>query len=185
MKRKMISIGRISFRNKIIRKIGLDTDNSFSWMKNEKLTWNYKPSILSKGNFLYVSYIVFSELIGLLQKENPDKEINKKKVFKFLRKNKIKPIRKKEVDQNKVKEIFEILKNERSKNKWSAGDNDLRIISVYSGAGMDCISTNNLKDFREPCRFLNIDLDIPTIIEPGSMQDINRMWKNLYRKRKH
>jgi len=32
---------------------------------------------------------------------------------------------------------------------------------------------------------LNIDLDLPSIIEPGSMQDINRMWRNLYGKRKY
>jgi len=38
MKRKIISIERISLRNKIIRNIGLDTDNSFSWMEHEKLT---------------------------------------------------------------------------------------------------------------------------------------------------
>jgi hypothetical protein len=185
MKRKIISIERISLRNKIIRKIGLDTDNSFSWMEHEKLTWNYKPAIVKKGNILHANYIIFSELIGLLSRENPDKEINKKKVITFLKKNRIKPIRKKEVDQGKVNEVLEKLKKERDKNSWSAGDNDLRIISVYSVTGMDCISTNNLKDFREPCRFLNIDLDLPSIIEPGSMQDINRMWRNLYGKRNY
>jgi len=45
---------------------------------------------VKKGNILHANYIIFSELIGLLSRENPDKEINKKKVITFLKKNRIK-----------------------------------------------------------------------------------------------
>ena len=184
-KRKLIRVGRFVTRNKIIRKVGLDTDNSFSWMENEKLTWNYKPRISKKENFLHMNYVVFSELMNLLSRKYPNGKINPKEIFKFLRRNKIKPIKKKDVNPVKIKEIFDKLKIEKKTNDWRAGENDLRIISVYCASGIDCISKNNRKDFQDPCNYLNIDLDVPTIIEPGSMQDTNRMLKNYFKRKKY
>ena len=180
-KRKLINIGRFVTRNKIIRKVGLDTDNSFSWMENEKLTWNYKPRISKKENFLHMNYVVFSELMNLLFRKCPSEKVNPKEIFKFLKRNKIRPIKKKDVDPVKVKEIFDELEIKKKINNWRAGKNDLKIISVYYASGIDCISTNNKKDFQDPCNYLNIDLDVPTIIEQGSMQDTNRMLRNLYK----
>ncbi len=182
-RRKLIGLGRAVVRNKIIKKIGLDTDNSFSWMENEKLTWDYKPSVVRKNNVLYSNYVVFSELINLLSRKNPNVQFNKKKIFKFLRKNGINLLKKKEVDPDKVNETFKMLSEERERNKWPSGDNDLRIIAIYHVAGISCISTNNFKDFQGPCKFLNIDLEIPSIIEPGSRQDVAKMWRNIYGKR--
>ncbi len=183
-KKKVIHMERVVARNKILRKIGLDTDNSFSWMENEKGTWGYRPRIAKRGNFLHTNYIVFSELLNLLSKKNPDKELNKREIFNFLRRNRIKPIKKKDVNQAKVNALFDKLKTERKDNNWKAGDNDLRIISVYCIAGINCISTNNRRDFQDPCNYLNIDLDVPTIIEPGSEQEVNKMLRN-FSKNKH
>jgi len=159
----------------------LDTDNCFSWIENENLTWNYKPKIAKKGNFLHINYVVFSELMNLLSQKYPNKDINPKEVFNFLRRNKIKPIKKKDVDLIKVEEIFNKLKTESKNNKWFSGENDLKIISVYYVTGMDCISTNNIKDFQKPCNYLGISLDFPPIIQPGSRQDVNRMLRDLYK----
>jgi hypothetical protein len=166
-------------RNKIIRKIGLDTDNYFSWIQNEKETWDYKPKIAKRENFLHLNYVVFSELISLLSESNPNLKVNKKEIFDFLKRNKIKPIKKKDVDEDKVNETLNLLKYEKKKRKWKAGENDLKIIAIYFSAGIPCISTNNLQDFKDPCNYLDIDLDVPVIIEPGSGQDVNRMLKNL------
>lgn len=171
--------------NRISKKIGIDTDNCFSWLENEKYTLNYKPKLVRRGNFLHTNYIVFSELIHLLESKNPNLELNKKKVLDFLHKNNIKPIKKKEVDQGKVEKILAELLEQKKKNKWSAGTNDLRIIVVYYIAGMDSISTNNLEDFKEPCKYLNLRLDKIPIIEPGSYQDVNRMLRDIYRKKKY
>jgi len=181
MGKRFTSIGKIVERNRILRKIGLDTDNCFSWIENEKMTWNYKPNIAKRENFLHVNYVVFSELINLLSKKYPDKDINLKEVFNFLRRNKIRPIKKKDVDSIRVEEIFNRLKIESKNNKWYSGENDLKIISVYYIAGMDCISTNNLKDFKKPCNYLGISLDFPPIIQPGSRQDVSRMLRDLYK----
>ena len=180
-RKKLIGIGRTILRNKIIRKVGLDTDNCFSWIENEKLTWNYKPRIAKRGNLLHVNYVVFSELMNLLSQKYPDKNINPKNVFNFLKRNRIKPIKKKDVDLIKFEEIFNKLKIESKNNKWSSGENDLKIISVYYVAGIDCISTNNIKDFQKPCDYLGIPLDFPPIIQPGSRQDVNRMLRDLYK----
>lgn len=180
--KKIFSFGRIVQRNKIVRKVGLDTDNSFSWMENEKLTWNYKPAIVREGNFLYVNYIVFSELLNVIRKRYPNQKVDYMAVLKFLRRNRIRPIKKKDVDTNRVNETFNLLKNEREKNKWPAEDNDLKIISVYYVAGIDCMSTNNVRHFQGPCNFLGINLDFPPIIEPGSGQDVKRMLRDLYGK---
>ena len=72
-------------------------------------------------------------------------------------------------------------KAECKKNNWSAGESDLRVISVYYNAGIDCISTNNLRHFKDPCYYLKISLDFPPIIQPYSKQDVNRMLRNLYK----
>jgi len=183
MRKKFVGIGRFVERNRVLKKIGLDTDNCFSWIENEKLTWNYKPNIARRENLLHVNYIVFSELMNLLYKKHSDKDVDPKEVIGFLRRNNIRPIRKKDVDPLKVEETFNRLNVESKNNKWSSGESDLKIISVYYAAGIDCISTNNIKDFQNPCNYLGISLDFPPIIQPGSRQDVNRMLRNLYKNR--
>ena len=175
----MIRIGKFVKRDRILKKIGLDTDNCVSWIENEKLTHRYRPRIARRRNFLYTNYVVFSELMNLLEGKRIDAK--KEEVIKFLHRNHIQPIRKKDVDQIKVEEILDKLKKEAKKKNWLAGENDLRIISVYYTAGIDCISTNNRKHFKEPCDYLKISVDFPPIPQPGSIQDINKMLKDLYK----
>jgi hypothetical protein len=168
-KSKWIGIEKFIKRNKMLKKIGIDTDNCLSWIENEKLTPGYRPSISKRKNFLCANYVVFSELMHLLSKK--DSNVTKLEVISFLRKNHIFPIKKKDVNQTKVENTLNNLKIERKKNGWSAGDTDLKIISVYDAAGIDCISTDNLKHFKDPCNYLGISLDFPPIIQPGSRQD--------------
>jgi hypothetical protein len=174
-----MKIGKFVQRNKIIKKIGIDTDNCFSWMEKEKLTRNYKPAISRRENLIHANYIVFGELMNLILQKNPNTKV--KEVFSFLRRNHIYPIKKRDVDSIEVEKVFNNLKNERKKKNWTAGDNDLKIISVYYCAGIDCISTNNLKHFKEPCDYLKINIDFPPIIEPGTIPDVSRMLRDLYR----
>ncbi|HLD54989.1 MAG TPA: hypothetical protein VJB35_01890 [Candidatus Nanoarchaeia archaeon] len=178
-KTKGIEVGKFVQRNNMLKKIGLDTDNCISWIENEKLSPGYKPRIAKRRNFLYTNYVVFSELMHLIS--NKDLTIKSEEVIGFLKRNHIRPIKKKDVDKIKVEETFNKLKAECKKNNWSAGESDLRVISVYYNAGIDCISTNNLRHFKDPCYYLKISLDFPPIIQPYSKQDVNRMLRNLYK----
>lgn len=175
----MIQIGKFVQRKRVIKRIGIDTDNCFSWMDNEKSIPKYKPRIAQRRNFLYTNYVVLSELMNLLSNKNPN--VNREEVIKFLNRNHISPIRRDDVNETEVEETLNKLKIERKNKNWLAGDNDLKIISVYHCAKIDCISTNNLKHFREPCDYLGMDIDFPKIIQIGSRQDVNRMLRNLYR----
>ena len=179
MKKRVFGVGKFVYRNGIIKKIGLDTSTCFSWIENEIIISGYKPRISKRKNFLYTNYVVFSELMHLLSNKNMN--IRKEEVIGFLKRNHIFPIKKKDVDQIKVEETLNKLKNEGRKNNWSAGENDLRIISVYHCAGINCISTNNQKHFKEPCDSLNISLDSPQVTQIGSGQDVKRMLRDLYR----
>lgn len=178
-KKRVIGIGKFVQRNNMLKKIGLDTDNCVSWIENEKLTRGYKPRISTRRNFLYANYIVFSEFVHVLSSKNPP--VNIREIINFLKRNHIFPIKKKDVDPTKVEDTFNRLKIERRKNNWPAGENDLKIISIYHAAGIDCISSNNIKHFKEPCDYLKISLDFPPIIQQGSRQDVTRMLRDLYR----
>lgn len=50
--KKTFSIRRFSVRNKPVNKVGLDTDNCFSWIENEKSIQSYKPAIAKRGNII-------------------------------------------------------------------------------------------------------------------------------------
>lgn len=180
---KVISFGRLFAGNKIRRKVGLDTDICFAWMENEEETFNYKPEIAKKMNMLYINYKVFGELMGLLSSKYPFEKERKEVIFSFLRRNNIEIIKYNNLNQLEVKRIFDRLKNESQKFKKVAGNSDYWIISIYYVAGIDTISTNNVRDFIEPCNYLNIPLEYPPIIEPGSRQDIIRMLKNIQKPR--
>jgi len=105
-KGKVLSIGKFTIRNRPVRKVGLDTDNCFSWMENEKEIWNYKPKIAKRGNLLYINYVVFGELMSLLAKKYPNKIERKNNIFKFLKRNKILGIKPKDVNESSINQIF-------------------------------------------------------------------------------
>ncbi len=183
MKRKLIGIGRVFVGNKIRRKVGLDTDICLAWMENEKETFNYKPEIAKKGNILYINYKVFGELMGLLSEKYSSEEERRKVIFSFLGRNKIGIIKYNDLNQLEAKKLFDELKSKCNTFKRVASNNDYWIISIYLTAGMDTISTNNTRDFEEPCIYLKIPLEYPPIIEPGSRQDVRRMLRNIPRPR--
>ena len=180
-KRKIFGIGRFVKRNKPIKKVGIDSDNCLSWMENKKQNRNYKPKIALRGNLLYINYEVFGELMGLLKDEYSDEQERVKNIFSFLRRNKIGLIKKKEINLEEVDKIYFQLKEMRKNFKNKPGDSDLKIISIFYVAGMDAISTNNIKDFIESCDYLNISLEYPPIIEIGSTQDVMEMLRKLPR----
>src|SRR3989339_64302 len=103
-KTKGIEVGKFVQRNNMLKKIGLDTDNCISWIENEKLSPGYKPRIAKRRNFLYTNYVVFSELMHLIS--NKDLTIKSEEVIGFLKRNHIRPIKKKDVDKIKVEETF-------------------------------------------------------------------------------
>lgn len=117
--------------------------------------------------------------MGLLSQHYPNIDDRKDVIFDFLRRNRILGIKPQDVNQQKVQEMFNELKILRQQNKWTAGDNDLEIISINYVAGMDCISTNNTRDFIPPCNHLQLPLEFPPIIQIGSRQDVDRMLKSI------
>jgi len=178
MTRKIIGFGKFVVRNKPVRKVGLDTDNCLAWIENEKYLPNYKPKIAKRGDLLYINFKVFGELMGLLTETYVNDNERRSKIFSFLKRNGILKIKKTDVNNLKVQETFENLKK-----KFKGRDNDLIIISIYHTAGINCISTNNIKDFKEPCYYLNISLDDKPVVEIGSIKDVNIMLRQINRNR--
>ena len=111
-KNKIIGIGRVVIRNKIIRKIGLDTDICFNWI-NEDYS-EHQPNIVNKQNRLFINYKVFGELIGnQIGDDDVDEEgVNeiRNQIFKFMRENRINLLKKSELNQNEINKMFLDLK---------------------------------------------------------------------------
>jgi len=179
-KKKLIHIGRVVIGNKIIKKIGLDTDICLNWING--VYSDHQPNIINKNNKLFISYKVFGEIIGNLI---GDKNANQKmlddirtKIFKFMKEKRISLIKKSYINQNEVNNLFFDLKDQNFKE--TPGNSDLRIISIYKIAGMNCIFSNNKKHFEEPCDYVKIHFERPFMIKKGSMQEVNRMLRDLY-----
>ena len=190
-KNKIIGIGRVVIRNKIIRKIGLDTDICFNWI-NEDYS-EHQPNIVNKQNRLFINYKVFGELIGnQIGDDDVDEEgVNeiRNQIFKFMRENRINLLKKSELNQNEINKMFLDLKKQNFRG--NPENSDLRIISIYKIAGMDGVFSNNVKHFEEPCNHLNLHFEKPFMIKVGSLQDVKKMLRELYhnkkfkKKRKH
>ena len=65
------------------------------------------------------------------------------KIFKFMKEKRISLIKKSYINQNEVNNLFFDLKDQNFKE--TPGNSDLRIISIYKIAGMNCIFSNNKK----------------------------------------
>jgi hypothetical protein len=95
------------------------------------------------------------------------------KIFRYLRNNKIKLLKKKNTNLKRVAEIFETLKKQREVLKNNAGDKDLQIISIYHSHGIDLIFSRNASDFEPFCRYLGIDFE-------KLQEDIDVLWKQVF-----
>lgn len=184
-KNKIFGFGRLIIGNRMIRKIGLDTDICFNWISEDYS--DYQPNITKKQNKLFINYKVFGELMGILIGDNKvDKEkVNeiKKKIFEFIRENRISLLKKRDINQNDVNNLFLELKNKNFTGE--PGDSDLKIISIYKIYGMDGIFSNNVKHFEEPCKHLNLHFERPFMIKKGAIQDVKKMLRDLYPNKKY
>lgn len=184
-KNKIFGFGRLIIGNRMIRKIGLDTDICFNWISEDYS--DYQPNITKKQNKLFINYKVFGELMGILIGDNKvDKEkVNeiKKKIFEFIRENRISLLKKRDINQNDVNNLFLELKNKNFTGE--PGDSDLKIISIYKIYGMDGIFSNNVKHFEETCKHLNLHFERPFMIKKGAIQDVKKMLRDLYPNKKY
>ncbi len=115
MAKKKIKIGaasRFVHTNRIIRKVGLDTDIMIALIDNVPEFSMFKPRIFSTQNILYINYRVFSEIFGhLIHNKNNSKEMALNKIFSFLKSNRIELLKKSSTNVNEVNEIISSLKN--------------------------------------------------------------------------
>lgn len=181
MENKILGFGKFVIRNKLIRKVGIDTNLIFSWIQNESYFGKHKPHFCNQKDKLFINYKIFGELMGLLLEEEKDKnpEEIRKIIFEFLRRNKIALLKKRTINLDKLKETFSRLKD----NFKNIKESDLLVISIFYCFDIDCIFSADEKHFEEPCRFLGINYERHFEIEMGSEQDVRRMLKNLYPKR--
>ena len=177
---KIGAIGRVIHTNRIIKRVGLDSDVMIALIDDDKEFSLFKPKIFSKKNILYINYKVFSELIGYFvynKKLSQNEAVNK--IFSYLRKNNINLLKKKDTDLIKVNETFDSLKKQREILKNNAGYKDLEIISIYKVHNIDLIFSRNSNDFKPFCEYLGISFE-------KLQEDVDVMWKQVFgwRKRK-
>ena len=150
----IVGFGKFVVRNKLLRKVGIDTNLVLPWIQNEDYSGKYKPN------------------------ENKNPQEIRKRIFRFLRENKIILLKKKAINLNKLEEVCNKLKN-RFKN---IKESDLLITAIFHCFNVDCIFSADEEHFREPCKFLGINYEKHIEIEIGSEQDVKRMLKDFYSK---
>ena len=166
--------GKVVHRNRIIKKVGLDSDVMIALIDDLKEFSLFKPKIFSRKNLLFISYVVFSELVGyLIHEKRLDRNKAVSKIFSYLRRKNIILLREKDTDKEKVNETFEKLKKQRTALKNKAGDKDLRIISVYKLHNIEMIYSRNKDDFEPYCKYLGISFE-------KLQEDIDTMWKDVF-----
>jgi len=172
------AINRIIHINRIIKKVGLDSDVMIALIDNIQEFSIFKPKVFSSRNILFINYRVFSELVGhLIYNKNLSKDIALKKLFSYLKENNIILIKKSNTNINEVDEIFNILKKQRERLKNKAGDKDLEIISIYKVHNIDLIYSRNSDDFKPFCEYLRISFE-------KLQEDADVMWRNIFGWRK-
>jgi len=171
---KIGAVGKVIHTNRMIRRVGLDSDVMIVLMDDLEEFSMFKPKIFNRKNLLFINYVVFSELVGhFIYNRNYAKDQAVKRTFSYLRKNKIMLLKKKETDKQKANEIFESLKKQREVLKNNAGDKDLKIISIYKVHNIDLIFSKNSDDFEPFCKYLGIAFE-------KLQEDIDTMWKQIF-----
>jgi predicted nucleic-acid-binding protein len=172
----VMGFGRFIVRNKPVRKVGIDTNLILPWIQNEDYSGRYKPNFCNKENKLFINYKIFGELMGLLINENKNPQEIRKRIFRFLRENKIVLLKKKAINLKELEKVYNDLKNKFKDIKES----DLLITAIFYCFNIDCIFSADEEHFREPCSFLGINYEKHIEIEIGSEQDVKRMLKDIY-----
>jgi|SRR3989344_1669385 len=175
---KIGAVAKVIHKNRLIRRVGLDSDVIISLIDDSKQFSLFKPKIYNRRNLLFINYRVFSELLGHFiynKKLKKDQAVNK--IFDYIRKNNIYLLKKKDTDMKKVSDTITILKKQRETLDNNAGDKDLEIISVYKFHDIDLIFSRNSDDFEPFCKYLGIAFE-------KLQEDINTMWKQVFGWRK-
>ncbi|MBD3252895.1 PIN domain-containing protein [Candidatus Pacearchaeota archaeon] len=171
---KIGAVEKVIHTNRMIRRVGLDSDVMIALVDDSKQFSMFKPKIFSRKNLLFINYKVFSELLGhFMYNRKLSKENSLKKIFAYLRKNKITLLKKKDTDINKVQEIFESLKKQKQILDNNAGDKDLMIISIYKVHNINLIFSRNKDDFKPFCEYLGISFE-------KLQEDLDTMWGQVF-----
>ncbi len=170
---KVAAAGRIIHRDRLLKKVGIDTDVMIALIDDIEQFSMFKPKIFSRNNFLYINYVVFSELIGYFIHQGYSKEKALQKIFSYLRKNNINILNKKTTNIQKVNQIFEDLKKQRNRLKVEAGNKDLEIISIYKVHNIELIYSRNKFHFKPYCEYVKIVFE-------QLQDDVDIMWKQLF-----
>lgn len=162
-------------RNKMINKVGLDSDILFALIDDETNFSMFKPKIFNRNNFVHISYLIFAQVFGILkyQKGYNQEEI-KNKIFKYLRENNIKLIKKSDIEHKReeIELIKTKLKKYRDSNHLTTEDSDVEIIAVYKVENIDLIFTRNYRHFKPLCDQINIDVEKPIDNVNTQMRDM-------------
>jgi len=163
IKKRHIQFSHVVMRRKIVKTIGLDTSVFVDMALKEPMCYIHNAKIIKRGG-LYVSYYVIQEAWGILVHI---KKVDKRKagllINRFIERNKIEVIRKKDITETQVNSYFDLLKKQEEVNKniqiKGSKDSDLMIISIYKTANIDCIFTRNTFDFQKACEYLDIEIE--------------------------
>ena len=150
-------------RGNIIRKVGLDTNVFVDMILKEPNFYINNAKIIKRGG-LFVNYFVIQEAWGILVHfRRIDRKSAGVLIDRFVEKNDVKVIKKKDFLEEQVNSYFDLLKKQEKlhKNIEISGnkDNDLLIISIYKTAGVDCIFTRNTFDFQRACKYLGLKIE--------------------------
>jgi hypothetical protein len=170
---------RFIHTNRIIRKVGLDTDVMIALIDNIPEFSMFKPRIFNSKNILYINYKVFSEIFGhLIHNKNLSKEMALNKIFSFLKSNRIVLLKKSGTSINEVSEIISSLKKQRQILNNNAGDKDLEIISIYKTHNIDLIFSRNSDNFLPFCKYLGISFEkLQEDVDVTCKQDLNKRFE--------
>lgn len=150
-------------RGNIIRKVGLDSGVFVDMILKEHGFYIHDAKIIKRGG-LFVSYYVIQEAWGILVHfKKIERKIAGEIIDRFIERNKLKVIKKKDVSEEQVNSYFDLLKKQESIHKnieiSENKDSDLLIISIYKTAGIDCIFTRNTFDFQRACKYLGLEVE--------------------------
>lgn len=177
---KIGAVERVIHTNRIIKKVGLDSDVMIALIDDIQEFSMFKPKIFSSRNILYINYKVFSELVGhFMYNEKFLQNASVSKIFSYLKSNNIGLLKKKDTNLQEVNQTLNSLKKQREVMKNNAGDKDLEIISIYKAHNIDLIFSRNSDDFKPFCEYLGISFE-------KLQEDVDVMWKQVFgwRKRK-
>lgn len=171
---KIIGFERIVNRNRIVRRIGLDTNIVIALVEDKETYSSYKPRIFKRINSVWINHIVYSEVIGVLINHGHSEEEARDKLKDFLRVNNIRVLAKKRLDWERFNSVFESLKRQREISKINADDKDLMIISIYKSEGIDCIVSINFFHFEQFCNYLGLAFEKP-------LDNVDKMLRNIFK----